>query len=331
MSGTPAPPSVSGIMAARNAAAYVGAAIESAMGQTYANFELLVVDDASTDETATIAAGYAERDARVRLFRQPERHGSAAARNVALAEARGEWIAPLDADDLWRPTRLERQMAVVKAHPAMCLIGADYERFDEEGRRLGRVGCELPEWWIRWRLLFGNALGGHSQILFHRETAMACGGYRRDNLLADDYQLWVALAEKGGITSVPEVLMDYRVHAASISMSQKQSQQDSALAIAGNAIQTLAQENWPAERLAALCGFWFEPFPPVACDRAQLSRDLRFLQDVFWRRYSDAATPANRFRLVFRTRRRWARYGRYLHRTGCGRGAAVAFRYAVAW
>ncbi len=184
-------------MPARNAAPFVAAAIESALAQTYGNFELLVVDDASTDQTADIVVGYAAKDPRVRLLRRAESGGGAVARNMALREARGEWIAVLDADDLWRPRRLELQLAAVDANPSVVLVNSEYERMDVKGRPLGMFRRAGPEWWLLWQLLFTNIIGGHSQVLYRRQTALVCGGYRPECELVEDYQLWIDLTRNG--------------------------------------------------------------------------------------------------------------------------------------
>lgn len=329
MSPASARPRVSGIMAARNTAPYVGAAIESALGQTYGNFELLVVDDASTDATAEIVAGYAERDVRVRLFRHAECRGPAASRNVVLREARGEWIAVLDSDDLWRPNRLELQLAVVDANPSVRLVTSEYRKMDVAGRTLETLPYTWPEWWLLWRLLFWNSIGGHSQVLFQREPALACSGYRSDFEFAEDYMLWVHLTRQGGVACVHEVLMDYRVHDESVSAQNRQSQRMQGERVSNEAISVLLGERWLPERLACLRDFWTGAFPAREDSLPHLARDLRLLERAFWRQHPRLATLANRLVLAVRIRRRWARYARHLQQSGRGRASVSAWRYAV--
>jgi len=117
-------PTVSVIMPAYNVAAYVHEAIESALGQTFCDFELLIVDDGSTDATATIAAHYAARDRRVNLLRQPN-GGISSARNNALRCARGEFIALLDSDDRWEPQFLEAQVDILRNRPDTDIVTAN--------------------------------------------------------------------------------------------------------------------------------------------------------------------------------------------------------------
>src|SRR4051812_1023393 len=114
-------PTVSVIVPAYNVASYVGATIESALTQTYQDFELIVVDDGSTDETGAIVDAAVARDARIRVVRQPN-GGLSSARNAALRNARGRYIALLDGDDLWDPGFLAAQLAVFESRPDVSVV-----------------------------------------------------------------------------------------------------------------------------------------------------------------------------------------------------------------
>jgi len=312
-------------MAARNAEAFVAAAIESALAQTYPDFELVVVDDASTDQTADIVAGYAAKDARIRLLRQAECGGPAMAWNRALREARGEWIAVLDADDLWHPRRLESQLAVVDANASVVLISSEYEWMDTAGRPLVTSGRRAgPEWWLLWQLHFKNVIGGHSQVLYRRESALACGGYRPECRLAEDYQLWVDLTKDGGVACVPEVLMRYRVHDQSASALNLQIQCMVAAEVSDRAICALQGHNIAPEQLRALQNFFQASFSLIDVPLPQLLGNLRSLRQAFWRRHPGLATMANRLGLGYRIRWQWARYARYLLKEGRKRRSIFA-------
>jgi glycosyltransferase involved in cell wall biosynthesis len=315
-------------MAARNAEAFVAAAIESALGQTYSNFELVVVDDASTDQTAEIVASYAAKDARIRLFRRAEGGGACVAWNLGLREARGEWIAVLDADDLWRPRRLERQLEVVDANPSVVLVNSEYERMDVDGRPLVNARRAGPEWWLLWQLLFTNIIGGHSQVLYRRESALACGGYRSECKYAEDYQLWVDLTKNGGVVCVPEVLMDYRVHDQSASALNLRTQCIRAAEVSDRAISALLGNNSVPEKWGALRSFLQASFPAIEGSLPQLARNLRNLRRAFWHRHRGLATPMNRLVLAYQIRRQWARYSLYLFKAGRKRESFSAGRHA---
>jgi glycosyltransferase involved in cell wall biosynthesis len=315
---------VTAIMAARNAEAFVAAAIESALRQTYPNFELVVVDDASTDQTPDIVASYAAKDARIRLLRQAQRGGAPAAWNIALREARGEWIAVLDADDLWRPRRLELQLAVVDANPSVVLVSSEYERIDIHGRALGNPRRAGPEWWLLWQLLFMNVIGGHSQVLYRRQSALACGGYRPDCRYAEDYQLWIDLTREGGLVCVPEVLMEYRVHGQSASASNLEAQRRIAAEVSDRALAALLGSNIAPEQLHALRGFLQASFPLFEDSLPEIGRNVRKLRRAFWRQHPGSATIVNRMVLAYRIRRRWARYARIFFRAERKRASLFA-------
>ena len=114
-------PSVSVIMPAYNVEPYIGDAIRSALAQTFTDFELIVVDDGSKDGTAEVVKGFAKQDGRVKLVQQGNR-GLAGARNSALRAARGEFFALLDSDDLWEPTFLAEQLAILRARPEVDIV-----------------------------------------------------------------------------------------------------------------------------------------------------------------------------------------------------------------
>jgi glycosyltransferase involved in cell wall biosynthesis len=304
------------MMIARNAAPFVAAAIESALAQTFADFELVVVDDASTDQTADIIASYAAKDPRIRLIRRTESGGGSVARNMILREARGEWIAVLDADDLWRPRRLELQLAAVDANPSVVLVNSEYDRMDVEGRALESARRSGPEWWLLWQLLFGNIIGGHSQVLYRRELALACGGYRPEYEMAEDYQLWVDLTREGGVVCVPEVLMDYRVHEQSVSARKPQIQRMQALGVSDRAITALLGDQGVPEHFAGMRYLLLSTFPAVDCTVPQLAHNLRNLERAFWRRRPGLATVMNRLMLAYRIRWQWARYTLFLFKAG---------------
>jgi glycosyltransferase involved in cell wall biosynthesis len=112
---------VSIVMPAFNVASYIGAAIGSVVAQTFPDWELLIVNDGSTDDTAVAAQQWAESDRRIRIFHQPNR-GISSARNRALAHATGEILAILDSDDLWEPRYLEEQLGVLRTHPDIDVV-----------------------------------------------------------------------------------------------------------------------------------------------------------------------------------------------------------------
>jgi glycosyltransferase involved in cell wall biosynthesis len=213
-------PLVSVIVPAYNAAATIGIALDTALAQTWPDVEVIVVDDGSTDETTSVVAERAARDDRIRLLRRPN-GGVSAARNTALAAAVGAWIAPLDADDVWRPDKIERQVALAERTGADCIY-CWYVRIDEAGHALfDRVGGGRFQGDVRAELVLGNFVGPGSSPLLRRQAVVAIGGWNERLRGNEDQDLYLRLAEHGRFDYVPEVLVGYRQRAGSLSRDRR--------------------------------------------------------------------------------------------------------------
>ena len=228
-----APPLVSVVMPAFQAEAFVGEAIGSALGQTLAEIEVIVVDDASTDGTWGVLADRARRDPRVVPLRQPARRGPAAARNLAIGQARGRWIALLDADDLFLPGRLAHLVAVAEAADADLLadnmLRVEFRtgqalgpRFDAAVMRLpGPVGLveavrrDMPQDWPRGQMF------GFFQPLMRRDMLLARRlRYAEDVMVGEDFLLYfTAIAAGARFFLTPEAGYVQRLRAGSLSHS----------------------------------------------------------------------------------------------------------------
>ncbi|MDX6511406.1 MAG: hypothetical protein QOE36_910 [Gaiellaceae bacterium] len=206
-------PTVTVLMAVHEGERHLRESIESILGQTFRDFELLVVDDASTDGTAAVLAGY--DDPRIRTVRNPENLGLTRSLNRGLEQARGRLVARQDADDVSEPPRLERQVAFLEANPDVPLVASAYLRIDDSGAEVGPrpVPCDPRS--IRRRLLLLNAFA-HSSVVFRREAVEALGGYREAFPFAQDYDLWSRLARTAPLAALPEPLVRYREAAGSM-------------------------------------------------------------------------------------------------------------------
>lgn len=210
-------PKVTVFMPVYNGAKYLRPAIDSILDQTYKNFELLIIDDGSTDASAEIVASYPDK--RIRLIRNEKNLGLVASRNRGLAESRGEYIAVLDCDDVARPTRLEKQAAFLDAHADYGLIGGWAEQIDASGKPNGVVWeNSLPPELIPSAMLFGNHFT-HSTVMI-RKSALPAEGYRLP--LAEDYDLWIRMAKNWQLWNLPEILVGYRSHDEGISKRRKE-------------------------------------------------------------------------------------------------------------
>jgi protein involved in polysaccharide export with SLBB domain/GT2 family glycosyltransferase len=206
-------PLFSVVIPAFNVEAYIGDCLDSVLRQTEADFEVIVVDDGSTDSTATIVQGYA--DPRVRLV-QRLNGGLAAARNTGIAAACGQLIAFLDADDRWLPAKLARHRAALEAAPGAG-ISYDWSAFiDVSGQRTGLSMTQARVEITCDALLLKNYLGNGSTSVVRRSVLETAGGFDQKLRRFVDHELWVRLACTGQrFCLIPEVLTEYRIHPAS--------------------------------------------------------------------------------------------------------------------
>lgn len=230
-------PRVSVLMVARNAAAWVGEALESLLTQSFGDFELLIYDDGSTDGSLDELERVAGRDPRVRLQRG-EARGLTAWLRRGVEEARGELVARMDADDVCHPERLERQVAFLDAHPECVALGSDAVLVDPECRPIRRLGVRLVHEEIEAELLAGrgDALL-HPTSVFRREHALAVGSYRTCYRVSQCLDLFLRLGERGRLANLPQPLLRYRQHPGKVSGSHKGEQRRSQDAILREAYQ----------------------------------------------------------------------------------------------
>ena len=205
-------PLVSVITPAHNAAAFLQAAIDSVRVQTLTSWEMVIVDDGSRDATADIIIRAAETDARIRLFRHPRALGAAAARNRAIKEARGRYIAFLDADDVWYPQKLERQIGFMRQEGVAFSYGT-YDLIDESGRVTGRY---CPPLRVTYRDLLKTCSIGCLTAVF--DTAVFGKRYMPAMRNRQDFVLWLDLLKSTKeARGMAEPLGAYRLHATSLS------------------------------------------------------------------------------------------------------------------
>ena len=222
MSPADAPP-LSVVMAVRDGVPHLAQAIESILAQSHGDFEFLIFDDGSRDGSQEIALGYAKQDRRITLYR-----GSAVSQTFWLREgvarARGEWVARMDADDIAYPERLARQLAFLRAQPECVVLGAHVLVVDAERRpiRTHRVPTEHHA--IEAALLRGAGPLAHAVTMLRRSAVLAVGNYRPQHLKAQDVDLFLRLAQVGRLANLPEVLLEWRRHAAAVGAAQAREQ-----------------------------------------------------------------------------------------------------------
>lgn len=201
---------VSIIMPSWNTARFIRESIDSVRNQTYTNWELLIVDDCSTDNTDEIVASYS--DERIRYFKNKKNSGAALTRNRALREARGEWIAFLDSDDLWTPEKLERQLQFMKENNYVFSYH-EYVKIDEESKPLN-IYVSGPEVVTKHKMY--NY--GYPGCLTFMYSAKAMGLIQiKDIKKNNDYAILLKLCKKADCYLLKENLAEYRIRKKSIS------------------------------------------------------------------------------------------------------------------
>lgn len=202
-------PVVSIILAVFNGDAYLQEAIDSLVGQSFRDFELIVVDDGSTDRSPEILRAYT--DPRLRILRNSENQGLTPSLNRGLAEARGEFIARQDADDISEPDRLARQVDFLRRRPEIVMTGSWYREIDSSGAILGNVRLPVDTLSLRWGLLLYCPFA-HSAAVWRRvPVAREVGPYDPRFQYAMDHDLWNRIAARFPVANVGDYLVRYRL------------------------------------------------------------------------------------------------------------------------
>lgn len=213
------------VMAAYNASNFIADSITSVLNQTYRNFELLIINDGSTDDTETIINSF--NDQRIRVIKNKRNYGLIESRNIALSEAKGKFIAILDSDDVAVPHRLETQLNAFKKNPQLAVVGSRAIIIDQNGNETGEkldVFTGIDK--IKVTLFFENTIV-HSSTMIRTEVFREFNGYQGIPLI-EDYDLFFRISQKYPIENLADYLVKYRIHATNIS-SQKRDQLDQAL------------------------------------------------------------------------------------------------------
>lgn len=212
-------PIVSVVMPVYNSIRYLDQAVDSILGQTFADLELIAVDDGSTDGSRAALAERSARDGRVRLIEQDHR-GVTVALNAGLRAVRGQFIARMDADDISAPYRFERQLAFLEAHREVVAVGSAVLQIDPEGLPIAVSKRAEDHESLVEELSHGRGGLAHPTAMIRREAMEACGGYDERFAVGQDKPLWMALSKQGRLANMPDVLLCYRRHLKSITATR---------------------------------------------------------------------------------------------------------------
>ena len=197
-----------------NCAKFIGATIESVLNQTYQNFEMIIVDDASKDNTEEVVKSF--KDKRIKYIRLSKNSGPAVARNRAMEEAKGKYMAFLDSDDLWKREKLEKQINFIKKNKYK-IICSDYEQIDEEGNKLTKIiPCKKK---VNYNGILLSCPVGNSTVFY---DVSKLGKFKVPNIRKrNDDALWLQILKKEEyMYGQKEVLMEYRIRQNSVSSNK---------------------------------------------------------------------------------------------------------------
>lgn len=211
-------PLVTVLMPVYNVDAYVSEAVESILSQSFTDFEFLIIDDASTDSTVTLVERY--NDARIKLVKKPVNTGLIQSLNMGLTMANGKYVARMDGDDYSYPERLAKQIVVMEDDASIGVCGTWFKLSNDNS--IIRHPAEASA--VKVGML-SRCVVGHPTAMLRKSTLTETGLlYDPEFKHAEDYRLWVALVPHCKIINIPEVLLDYRIHSAQVSMQKIQEQ-----------------------------------------------------------------------------------------------------------
>lgn len=217
-------PAISIVLPVYNCESYVADAIQSILNQSFANFELIIINDGSTDGSGSIARHFKELDARVIIIEQ-ENKGLVFSLNKGIEIAQAEYIARMDADDISMPNRLKLQYEKMNEDSQIAVLGSFTKIIDEHGQEVG-LGFYPVHSNDVTRLLYRGSPVAHPAVMMRKKVVQAVGGYREKFLHCEDYDLWLRIIETGYvIANLPKLLLKYRVHTNNISFIHRQQQE----------------------------------------------------------------------------------------------------------
>lgn len=231
MAQTVASPRVSVIMPVYNAERYVAEAIDSILGQTYKDFEFIIINDGSTDGSLQLIKSY--KDPRIHIISRKNK-GLVASLNEGIKLARGDYIARMDADDVSYSERFAAQVKFLDEKRSVDLIGAQITTIDEGGKSIDKIISKPVEPRDIQLLLGHGSIIAHPTVMLRRSALVKVGGYNQKYWPAEDFDLWQRMALQGMLANLPAVLLKYRISQMSISQSSSSEQLLKSRALARN-------------------------------------------------------------------------------------------------
>lgn len=202
---------------------YLEESINSALNQSYSDFELLVIDDGPADNNSQVLKRYQDKDTRVRVIENPTRLGRLKSRNLGLKEAKGKYVAILDSDDWWcDKDKLKKQIKFLDQHPDHGAVGTALYLIDKNGQKIGRIKYPANDQEIR-KFMLSSFQMAHPSVLLRKKAAEEGGGYPESRFykFAEDYDFFLRIGRKYKLANLPDYGLKYRIHPGSGSINNE--------------------------------------------------------------------------------------------------------------
>jgi hypothetical protein len=244
-------PTISVVMPVYNSAEFLAESIESILAQSYNDFEFIILDDGSTDQSWEIIQDYASKDIRIKTHQNDCNKGIFFTRNLGLDKSTGKYIGVMDADDISLPDRFTKQFAFLDSHPDIDVLGGQIIKFGQAAQSGKKSNYPLTPGGVRWGLVSGCQLA-HSTVMMRSHLFSVEGFQYREFKVAQDYDLWTRLSPGHNIANLSDVLVQYRVHQSSISGTNGLLQKHETIRIIKEYVRNMSGINLPEEIIKGL-------------------------------------------------------------------------------
>jgi hypothetical protein len=314
------------LMPVFNRERFVDEAISSVLEQKYGDFELVLVDDGSTDATPSILARWQRDDSRVVVVTSPQNEGIPAALNRGLAVARGEYVARLDSDDVMMPGRLAAQAEVLDENAEVVLVSSIVELINVDGAHCGIWRGDEPHEVMQLLLNFFNFVGGGGQVMFRTAIAREEGGFPLQYPSSEDYALWTRLLRRGRIITLPVIGMKMRDHGERSLVRYAQVKRANWRGIMSESLQHYLGRIIEADEIDALIALW-----RLDGTRDSAARADAVMREAFAVFCRSRVRPPSRKLAAMRIAGQWQAAARFLDRKGDEKAAEAHRQFAQAW
>lgn len=263
-------PLVTVLMTVYNGGDYLNASVQSILNQTFKDFEFLIVNDCSTDESLEVIRSF--EDKRIRIHNNEENLGQTKSLNIGLKLARGRYIARMDADDMALPLWLEKSVSYMKDNPEYAAVGSAAIVIDGKGKKKEIRRAPVQQEDIIFRIFFAPPMN-HVSVLLNKELIMKNGGYDEQFKITQDYELWSSLIRNNyTIANIPDILVVYRVHTKSIGFMEanKKGLEEKSETIFRN-VNSLTCQKITHEGATEICKFFYQT-PVLTSDEFNRAR-----------------------------------------------------------